>query len=280
MAVHQGLADLEMCLPHNLQRLEEDRGHLIQKYELAERELARAYGDEFIVGADRKTLEVLDLIKQVGPTPTTVLIRGESGTGKELTARAIHRYSKRNDKPLVTVNCTTITDSLLESELFGHKKGAFTGAIADKKGLFEAADGGKVMLFLGWGLHVNRAPVDARWNALAINALQQARVNVFTLDITDADWHTLEGHLMNLADLTGGTYAKTNVFSSQALDHAFRAIEGRYVIDNFSLVLKAVFLLTGYVTVLLLEQFGVHFDSVEPHVQWHNKRRRQAQQRE
>jgi DNA-binding NtrC family response regulator/iron only hydrogenase large subunit-like protein len=146
VAVHQGLADLEMCLPYNLQRLEEDRGRLIQKYELAKRELDREYGDEFIVGADRKTMEVLDLIKQVGPTPTTVLIRGESGTGKELTARAIHRYSKRNDKPLVTVNCTTITDSLLESELFGHKKGAFTGAIAEKKGLFEAANGGTIFL--------------------------------------------------------------------------------------------------------------------------------------
>ena len=146
VAVHQGLADLEMCLPHNLQQLEEDRGRLIQKYELARRELDMEYGDEFIVGTDRKTLEVLDLIKQVGPTPTTVLIRGESGTGKELTARAIHRYSKRNDKPLVTVNCTTITDSLLESELFGHRKGAFTGAVADKKGLFEAADGGTIFL--------------------------------------------------------------------------------------------------------------------------------------
>jgi DNA-binding NtrC family response regulator/iron only hydrogenase large subunit-like protein len=146
VAVFQGLADLEMCLPYNLQQLEEDRGRLIQKYELAQRELNMAYSDEFIVGTDRKTLEVLDLIKQVGPTPTTVLIRGESGTGKELTARAIHRYSKRNDKPLVTVNCTTITDSLLESELFGHKKGAFTGAIADKKGLFEAADGGTIFL--------------------------------------------------------------------------------------------------------------------------------------
>ncbi|WP_243370340.1 sigma 54-interacting transcriptional regulator [Geotalea sp. SG265] len=146
VAVYQGLADLEMCLPHTLQQLVEDRGRLIEKYELARRELDREYGDEFIVGSDVGTIEVLDLIKQVGPTPTTVLIRGESGTGKELTARAIHRYSKRNDKPLVTVNCTTITDSLLESELFGHKKGAFTGAITDKKGLFEAADGGTIFL--------------------------------------------------------------------------------------------------------------------------------------
>ena len=145
VAVFQGLADLEMCLPHNLQQLEEERGRLIEKYELAKRELDR-YGDEFIVGSDRNTLEVLDQIKQVGPTPTTVLVRGESGTGKELAARAIHRYSKRNDKPLVTVNCTTITDSLLESELFGHKKGSFTGAIMEKKGLFEAADGGTIFL--------------------------------------------------------------------------------------------------------------------------------------
>ncbi|HEY5513492.1 MAG TPA: sigma 54-interacting transcriptional regulator [Geomonas sp.] len=146
VAVFQGLADLAMCLPHNLQQLEEERGRLIQKYELAKRELDQEYGDEFIVGKDSNTLEALEQIKQVGPTPTTVLVRGESGTGKELAARAIHRYSKRNDKPLVTVNCTTITDSLLESELFGHKKGSFTGAIAEKKGLFEAADGGTIFL--------------------------------------------------------------------------------------------------------------------------------------
>ncbi len=146
VAVFQGLANLQMCLPYNVQQLEEDRGRLIQKYELARRELDKEYGDEFIVGNDAKTREALELIKQVGPTPTTVLIRGESGTGKELAARAIHRHSQRNDKPLVTVNCTTLTDSLLESELFGHKKGAFTGAIADKQGLFEAADGGTIFL--------------------------------------------------------------------------------------------------------------------------------------
>ncbi len=146
VAVFQGLADVEMCLPHNLQQIEEDRGRLMQRYELVRRELDRQLGDDPIVGEDTGIQDVLELIRQVGPTPTTVLIRGETGTGKELTARAIHRLSLRSDKPLVTVNCTTITDSLLESELFGHKKGAFTGAIADKKGLFEAAEDGTIFL--------------------------------------------------------------------------------------------------------------------------------------
>lgn len=146
VAVFQGLADVEMCLPHSLQQVEEDRGRLIQRYELIRRELDRQSGDDQIVGDDPGIEEVLELIRQVAPMPTTVLIRGETGTGKELTARAIHRLSLRNDKPLVTVNCTTITDSLLESELFGHKKGAFTGAVAEKKGLFEAANGGTIFL--------------------------------------------------------------------------------------------------------------------------------------
>ncbi len=146
VAVFQELADPDMCLPFSLKRLEDDRISLLQKYELAERALAEGYGDTAIVGKDSRTLETQRLIRQVGPTPTTVLIRGESGTGKELTARAIHKSSHRADKPLVTVNCTTLTDSLLESELFGHKKGAFTGAISDKKGLFAAANGGTIFL--------------------------------------------------------------------------------------------------------------------------------------
>ncbi|BCA79212.1 sigma 54-interacting transcriptional regulator [Desulfuromonas sp. AOP6] len=146
VAVFQGLAEEDMCLPYSLKRLEEDRFNLAQKYELAQRALSQEYGEASIIGDDTHTLDVLKLIRQVGPTPTTVLIRGESGTGKELTARAIHAHSHRADKPLVTVNCTTLTDSLLESELFGHRKGAFTGATADKKGLFEAAGGGTIFL--------------------------------------------------------------------------------------------------------------------------------------
>jgi transcriptional regulator with GAF, ATPase, and Fis domain len=146
VAIYHGLAEAEMCLPYSLKRLEEDRFNLAQKYELAQRALDQEFGNSAIIGQDGRTLEVLNLIRQVGPTPTTVLIRGESGTGKELTARAIHQQSHRAEKPLVTVNCTTLSDSLLESELFGHKKGAFTGAIADKKGLFEAASGGTIFL--------------------------------------------------------------------------------------------------------------------------------------
>ncbi|MDD2270821.1 MAG: sigma 54-interacting transcriptional regulator [Desulfuromonadaceae bacterium] len=146
VAVFQGFADIQMCLPHNMQLIEEERGYLMQKYELVQRELDRQAGEDMIVGSDPGIMEVMELIRQVAPTPTTVLISGETGTGKELTARSIHRQSKRNDKALMTVNCTTLTDSLLESELFGHKKGSFTGAIADKKGLFEAANGGTIFL--------------------------------------------------------------------------------------------------------------------------------------
>jgi transcriptional regulator with PAS, ATPase and Fis domain len=119
---------------------------LEDKYSLMLRELqAQAEGD-FIIGQNPKMREMAELIVRVAPTPTTVLIRGESGTGKELVARAIHRYSSLRDKPLVTVNCTALTPTLMESELFGHKRGAFTGAVADKAGLFEKADGGTIFL--------------------------------------------------------------------------------------------------------------------------------------
>lgn len=146
VAVFHGFADISMCLPYNIRKMEEDRGVLQQKYELVSRELTNQLGEEMIIGNDRDVALVVEQIRKVAPTPTTVLIQGETGTGKELTARAIHRLSQIADKPLVTVNCTTLTDSLLESELFGHKKGAFTGAIADRKGLFEVADGGTIFL--------------------------------------------------------------------------------------------------------------------------------------
>jgi DNA-binding NtrC family response regulator len=119
---------------------------LEDRYTLMLRELhAQAEGD-FIIGQNPKMREIAEQVARVAPTPTTVLIRGESGTGKELVARAIHRSSLLRDKPLVTVNCTALTPTLMESELFGHKRGAFTGAVTDKVGLFEKADGGTIFL--------------------------------------------------------------------------------------------------------------------------------------
>ena len=99
-----------------------------------------------IVGNDPAMKIVYKMIKQVAKTMTNVLITGESGTGKELIARAIHDQSDRREKPFVVIHCGGIPETLMESELFGHKKGAFTGATQDKKGLFEVADGGTVFL--------------------------------------------------------------------------------------------------------------------------------------
>jgi two-component system nitrogen regulation response regulator NtrX len=99
-----------------------------------------------IVGDSRAVREVLDLVAKVAPTPARVLIVGENGSGKELVARAIHRRSPRKEKPFVEVNCAAIPTELIESELFGHMKGSFTGAFADRTGKFEQADGGTLFL--------------------------------------------------------------------------------------------------------------------------------------
>jgi two-component system NtrC family response regulator len=99
-----------------------------------------------IVGKSKRMQEVFELVKKMAPSSATVLIEGESGTGKELVAKSIHFNSPRKDKPFIAVNCSALSENLLESELFGHEKGAFTGAIAMKKGRFELADGGTLFL--------------------------------------------------------------------------------------------------------------------------------------
>lgn len=108
--------------------------------------LQQTYSFENIIGVSGKMQEVFKKILKVASTDATVLIRGESGTGKELIARAIHFQSRRKDKSLVEINCASIPETLLESELFGHEKGAFTGAYKAKKGRFELADGGSLFL--------------------------------------------------------------------------------------------------------------------------------------
>jgi DNA-binding NtrC family response regulator len=108
--------------------------------------MTRSVRREGFIGRSDKMEEIFRLVDRVAPARSTVLITGESGTGKELVAKAIHEASPRTDKPFVVVNCSNIPSDLLESELFGHTKGAFTGAIAAKKGLFEVADTGSIFL--------------------------------------------------------------------------------------------------------------------------------------
>ncbi|MCB1025253.1 MAG: sigma-54-dependent Fis family transcriptional regulator, partial [Acidobacteria bacterium] len=108
--------------------------------------MARSVKRDSIIGRSEKMEEIFRLVERIAPARSTVLITGESGTGKEIIAKAIHQSSPRSGNQFVAVNCSNIPSELLESELFGHTKGAFTGAVAAKKGLFEVADGGSIFL--------------------------------------------------------------------------------------------------------------------------------------
>lgn len=99
-----------------------------------------------IIGESKPVRDLIKLIERVAPTKTNILVIGESGTGKELVARMIHDEGPLKNKPFVPVNCGAIPETLIESEMFGHKRGSFTGAVSDKEGLFEAADGGTLFL--------------------------------------------------------------------------------------------------------------------------------------
>src|SRR5918911_390680 len=120
-------------------RKEEERQHL-------RRAMSRSVDRSGIIGRSDPMQEIFRLVDQIAAARSTVLITGESGTGKEIIAKAVHESGPRADKPFVTVNSSNIPSELLESELFGHTRGAFTGAVAAKKGLFEVADGGSLFL--------------------------------------------------------------------------------------------------------------------------------------
>jgi two-component system NtrC family response regulator len=128
-----------------LDRIAEKR-QLTNKYRAAKHQLDKLAGCSDLIGTSARMQRVRELIARVAPTNSTVLIRGETGTGKELVARALHDQSPRKNMPFVTVNCGALPESLIESELFGHRKGAFTGASEQRVGLFEVAHGGTVFL--------------------------------------------------------------------------------------------------------------------------------------
>jgi DNA-binding NtrC family response regulator len=123
-----------------------ERGKLKQENILLKEQLREKFSFENIVGNSKKMKEIYSLIEKIAVTDSTVLVKGESGTGKELAARAIYLLSHRREKPFVSINCGAVPENLLESELFGHMKGSFTGAVADKKGMFEMAEGGVLFL--------------------------------------------------------------------------------------------------------------------------------------
>jgi two-component system response regulator AtoC len=127
-------------------RKAEERERLRKENRLLQQSVRERYSFAQMIGRSPPMQEIFATIEKVADYKTSVLVTGESGTGKELIARAIHYNSSRADKPLVTVNCGAIPETLLESELFGHKKGAFTDAIKDKKGLFQEAHGGSIFL--------------------------------------------------------------------------------------------------------------------------------------
>jgi len=150
-AVKQGAADyLTKPIIDNELRISLEKA-IRQQTVLAEnrslrRQLDQRYGLDNIVGSDPRMLKIYDLIEAVATSRTTVLMTGESGTGKTMIARAIHQRSQRRDKPFIEISCGSIPETILESELFGHVKGAFTGAHVDKPGKFLAADGGTIFL--------------------------------------------------------------------------------------------------------------------------------------
>ena len=123
-----------------------DRKRLETENILLKKELKSKYGFANLIGTSPRMLEIYEIIKRVTSAKANILITGESGTGKELVARAIHYQGDRKDKPFVPINCGAIPENLIESELFGHQKGAFTGAVANKSGLFEMANQGTIFL--------------------------------------------------------------------------------------------------------------------------------------
>jgi DNA-binding NtrC family response regulator len=135
------LEELEMII----QKVRE-RNYLVSENRLLKEQLFEKYKFDAIISQSGEMEQVLNTAGRVAKSKATVLIRGESGTGKELIARAIHYSSDRKDKPLITVNCAALSENLLESELFGHEKGSFTGAVAQRIGRFEQADGGTLFI--------------------------------------------------------------------------------------------------------------------------------------
>jgi two-component system NtrC family response regulator len=171
-----------------------DKARLQQRVQELEGKLNEKFGFERIVGKSAAITDVIKLAQKVAQTDTTVLLLGETGTGKEIFAEAIHQASSRRGKTFVAVNCSAFTKELLESELFGHKAGSFTGAVKDKKGLFEEANGGTIFLDemgeLDMELQAKLLRVLESQQFLKVGDTKPTQVNVRILAATNRDLQT------------------------------------------------------------------------------------------
>jgi len=177
-----------------------------------ENEDSSSYHFENIIGSSVPMQHVFRLIARCAPTNSTVMVRGESGTGKELIARAIHYNSLRKNQPFVAVDCTSLSENLLESELFGHVRGSFTGAVSNKKGLFETADGGT--LFLD---EIGNIPLSTQAKLLRFieerefKAVGDTRVQKVDIRLITATNKALEGMVAD-GDFRDDLYYRINIF--------------------------------------------------------------------
>ncbi|MHB0956465.1 MAG: sigma-54-dependent transcriptional regulator [Pirellulaceae bacterium] len=175
--------------------------------------LQRTRSEDVMVGESSAMREIFRLIERAGPSDKAILIQGESGTGKELVARSLHLHSQRADKPMVVINCAALPESLLESELFGHEKGAFTGAINAKQGLFEVADGGTLFIDeigeMPGALQVKLLRVLEDGSLRRIGSIKERRVDVRLLAATNRNLV----HQIAHGDFREDLYYRINVLS-------------------------------------------------------------------
>jgi len=171
----------------------EKRKLLRENIFLKEQLIVKSEGD-LVIGSDRAMREVYRLVEKAAPTDSTVLIYGESGTGKEVIARSIHNHSLRRDKSFVAVDCGSLAESLIESELFGHVKGSFTGAVATKYGRFEFANGGTIFLDdignVGLSIQAKLLRVIQEREVIKVGAVKQAPIDVRIITATNKDLQT------------------------------------------------------------------------------------------
>jgi two-component system response regulator PilR (NtrC family) len=209
-----------------------ERSRLRRENASLRRQLETTYGVHNIIGQSPQIRRVFSLIEQVATTRSTVLISGASGTGKELIARAIHFNGDRRQKPFVAVNCGGIPDSLLEDELFGHVKGAFTDAVADRPGRFTAADGGTLFLDeignTSMSLQVKLLRILQERELVPLGGTQKLKVDVRVIAATNMDLK----RMMQEGTFREDLYYRLNVIHIQPFSASTAARWGRLSRDS------------------------------------------------